>query len=257
MQHVKREDRIKLQSLFKDWNETMIWSYLQGYYTKNAYTDNLQNPKSAQIIVGDFCFFAGIPNYELVKNIPTNFLSNNILMVPEHRGWEEIIEQEWKERAERTVRYAIKKEKNIFNKKKLYSFIQQIPSEYQIVKIEQKLYEQAMTKEWSKDLCSQFKDYDDYKKNGYGYGAIYKGELAAGASSYTIYKDGIEIEIDTQQKHRKKGLALACAARLILECLSMNLYPSWDAANLESVAIAEKLGYHLEKEYITYRVQIR
>ncbi|MEG2303397.1 MAG: GNAT family N-acetyltransferase, partial [Niameybacter sp.] len=30
--------------------------------------------------------------------------------------------------------------------------------------------------------------------------------------------------------------------------------PHWDAANKASVALAEKLGYCLEKEYVTYEV---
>ena len=38
----------------------------------------------------------------------------------------------------------------------------------------------------------------------------------AGASSYTVYDGGIEIEIDTRPDVRRLGLALACGARLIL-----------------------------------------
>jgi RimJ/RimL family protein N-acetyltransferase len=41
---------------------------------------------------------------------------------------------------------------------------------------------------------------------------------------------------------------------LIMECLDRGLYPSWDAANKGSVALAEKLGYHFEKEYVTYEI---
>ena len=38
------------------------------------------------------------------------------------------------------------------------------------------------------------------------------GELVAGASSYSTYDKGIEIEIDTREDHRRKGLAYACGA---------------------------------------------
>ena len=30
------------------------------------------------------------------------------------------------------------------------------------------------------------------------------------------------------------------------------MYPSWDAQNLWSAALAEKLGYHLDREYVVY-----
>lgn len=76
----------------------------------------------------------------------------------------------------------------------------------------------------------------------------------AGASSYTFYREGIEIEIDTKESHRRKGLATACGASLILECLKRDKYPSWDAIDLRSVALAEKLGYHRAEDYTTYFV---
>lgn len=78
--------------------------------------------------------------------------------------------------------------------------------------------------------------------------------LIAGASSYSRYDKGIEIEIDTREDHRRKGLAYVCGAKLILECLEEGLYPSWDAQNKWSVALAEKLGYHFSHEYVAYEI---
>lgn len=76
----------------------------------------------------------------------------------------------------------------------------------------------------------------------------------AGASSYSVYKGGIEIEIDTSPEYRRRGLATACGARLIIECIDRDLYPSWDAQNVWSVALAEKLGYHFDYEYTAYEI---
>ena len=81
------------------------------------------------------------------------------------------------------------------------------------------------------------------------------GEIVAGASSYSVYRQGIEIEIDTRKDYRKKGLALICGARLILECLDRGLYPSWDAQNRASVALAQKLGYHYAYAYTAYEIR--
>lgn len=52
----------------------------------------------------------------------------------------------------------------------------------------------------------------------------------------------------------RRGLATACAARLLLACLERGLYPSWDAANPASAALAEKLGYRPAGAYVTYAV---
>lgn len=80
------------------------------------------------------------------------------------------------------------------------------------------------------------------------------GVIVSGASSYTSFSAGIEIEIDTMEAFRRKGLASACGAKLILECLKRGLYPSWDAHNKESLALAQKLGYRFANEYPVYEV---
>ncbi len=44
------------------------------------------------------------------------------------------------------------------------------------------------------------------------------------------------------------------SAALILRCLDEGLYPSWNAQNMKSVRLAEKLGYEFDHEYTTYEV---
>lgn len=55
--------------------------------------------------------------------------------------------------------------------------------------------------------------------------------------------------------YRQRGLAYVCAAKLILECLERDLYPSWDAKTKISVALAEKLGYHYSHTYTSIEVR--
>lgn len=95
-----------------------------------------------------------------------------------------------------------------------------------------------------------------YQQLGLGVVICKDGIPVAGASSYSSYQGGIEIEIDTKEEYRRKGLAYCSAAKLILECLDRDLYPSWDAQNPWSVALAEKLGYHFSHEYIAFEVRI-
>ena len=78
--------------------------------------------------------------------------------------------------------------------------------------------------------------------------------IVAGASSYTRYDKGIEIEVDTIEAERRKHLATIACAALILNCLDEGLYPSWDAQNLNSVHLAGKLGYEFDHEYVAYEV---
>ena len=55
----------RIQPLFADWQEALIWSCLQGCMGSAAADDPVQ-PQSARITVGDFCFFAGKPDAALI-----------------------------------------------------------------------------------------------------------------------------------------------------------------------------------------------
>ncbi|WRS28084.1 GNAT family N-acetyltransferase [Oscillospiraceae bacterium MB08-C2-2] len=254
MYHLKTEEMHKIAPLFEGWNETMIWSCLQGYMG-NAWVDSLVSPQSAQIITGDFCFFSGKPNMELVKNIPTSFPSPCLLMAATTEQWFPLIEQQYAQRAEKSIRYAFKKDTQGFDTVQLQRYANNLPSHYSLLPIDEKQYHVTSLEPWSRDLCSQFPTYEDYEKRGLGF-VIMEGEkIICGASSYTVYRDGIEIEIDTHPEYRRRGLATVCAANLILKCLEQRLYPSWDAANKESASLAQKLGYISDGEYTVYAVK--
>lgn len=253
MSQIKKEEMSRYECFFKDWDETLIWSCLQGYMGK-AYTDNLERPTAVSIIIGDFCFLAGKPNTQLVKDLFNECDLESLLVVPKDEAWYEYIEMAYAKKYEKFMRYAIKKEEEVFDKEKLKSYLDSLPKPFVIKKIDEKLYHQTRNEKWSSDLCSQFKNYKEYELHGLGYVVMDGDIIVSGASSYTVYDKGIEIEIDTKKEYRRQGLALVCAASLILECLKRQLYPSWDAANKESVALAEKLGYHFDREYTTYSI---
>ena len=58
------EDKKSIEKLFEGWEETLIWSCLQDCMG-TAYSDDMNNPRSAKIIIGDFSFFAGEPQEQL------------------------------------------------------------------------------------------------------------------------------------------------------------------------------------------------
>ena len=121
-----------------------------------------------------------------------------------------------------------------------------MPEGYELKMLDAQGYHMCRNNGWANDLVSQYTDYDTYKELGLGVVVLKDGELVAGASSYSTYNEGIEIEIDTRKDHRRKGLAYACGAKLILECLKKGIYPSWDAQNKWSVALAEKVRVGLD-----------
>jgi GNAT superfamily N-acetyltransferase len=240
-------------ALFAGWEETIIWSCLQGMMG-NVYGDDPEHPASAAAVLGDFCFLAGEPSRVLAAYKPESVPQDFMIMVPKNEAWGQVIQDCWGEKAKEITRYALKKDPNAFDRKRLLTMTLGIPDGYEIKSIDKALYQKCRNEAWSRDLVKQYPDFGEYERLGLGFAVLYGGEIVAGASSYSSYQEGIEIEIDTRRNHRRKGLARACAAALILECQRRGLYPSWDAHNSESLALAEQLGYRLAHPYTAYEI---
>ncbi len=240
-------------SLFEGWQETLIWSCLQGVMGR-IYADSRQMPVSAAALLGDFCFFAGEPDRRLLSCGPAG--AGFRIMVPQNEEWAALMEDCFGERARRVVRYALKKEPEVFCTEDLLRAAEALPRGYCLKMMDEELFAYCGSLDWCRDWVSQYKDYAMYRKFGLGAVILRDGEPVSGASSYSGYLGGIEIEIDTREDCRRRGLAHVCGARLILECLKRGWYPGWDAQNKGSLALAQKLGYHFSHEYAAYEVRM-
>lgn len=231
--------------LFDGWEETMIWSCLQG--SMGRWTANGAGT-AAMIQNGDFCFFAGEPDEGLIR------AARGPILTPQNSAWASAIEAALGPRVRRELRYAIRKEPEDFCREKLAAYAAAVPPGYTLKRMDKAMVPALLAEDWSRDFCSNFDSPADFARRGVGVAAVWKGVPVAGAASYTVYRGGIEIEIDTRPDHRGCGLATACGAALILACLDRRLYPSWDAADLRSVHLAEKLGYRRGEPYPVYRI---
>ena len=243
------EDSLKVEKLFEGWQETLIYSCLQKVMGKIFVTDP-DEPKSAFAFVGCFGFFAGIPDRELVGNKPEGF----VIMIPENEAWASLIEKVYPD-ARRVKRFAIRKDTR-FDTVSLQKNILKLPAGYELKEIDAEIYDKCLESPVTADFVSSFESKEKYLKDGRGMVIIKNGEIVSGASSYTRYREGIEIEVDTVRSERRKNLALIACSALILRCLEEGLYPSWDAQNMESVHLAEKLGYEFDHEYVAYEVAL-
>ena len=248
------KDTSKATRLFAGWQDSVVWSALEGVMGK-IYVDSLENPVSGAVALGDFCFLSGEPTAEIAGFWPDGCGEEELILVPQNEKWAEMIERHYREKAQKAIRYAIKKEPGIFDLEKLESAAAALPAEYEMRLMDEELFEICRLTPWSKDLAANYEDYSQYQEFGLGIVILKNGEIVAGISSYSGYHAGIEIEVVTREDYRRKGLAYIAAARLILECEKRGLYPNWDAANKMSVGLAEKLGYHFSHEYVVYKVK--
>ena len=244
---VELNDTSKVKDLFAGWQETLIYSCLQKVMGK-VYVTDTEKPLSAFAFVGCFGFFAGAPDAELVRNKPMGF----VIMVPQNDAWAEMIESVYPD-AKKVTRYAIRKDTE-FDLDALRKNLEMLPEGYELKNIDDTVYDSLLDDPVTADFVSAFESKEKYLEDGRGVVILKNGKFVSGASSYTRYKEGIEIEVDTVESERRKNLALISCSALILRCLDEGLYPSWDAHNMGSVHLAEKLGYKFDHEYIAYEV---
>ena len=240
-------DTSKVKNFYEGWQETLIYSCLQKVMGK-IFTTDIASPKSVMAYVGCFAFYAGEADRELVRKKPDGF----VIMVPQNKEWEACIEKCFPT-AKKVTRYAIKKDTR-FDKAMLKNMVAKLSVGYEMKEIDEKIYDLCLTDPVTRDFVSSFESKERFLELGRGMVIMKSGLIVAGASSYTRYNEGIEIEVDTVEEERRKGLATIASAALILRCLDEGLYPSWDAQNMNSVRLAKKLGYEFDHEYTAYEV---
>ena len=241
------EDTTKAEALFAGWDETLIWSCLQKVMGKVFVTD-MDNPRSAMAFVGCFAFLGGEPDRELLLGKPDGF----VIMTPQDKRWSELIEACFPD-ARKVTRYAIRKD-TVFDRSRLAEMVSKLPEGYELKKIDIDIYDLCVQDPVTADFVSAFGSKEKYLELGRGMVILKDGKIVSGASSYTRYKEGIEIEVDTVPSERRKGLATAVCASLILACLDEGLYPSWDAHDMNSVQLSKRFGYEFDHEYTAYEV---
>ncbi|PYZ93382.1 GNAT family N-acetyltransferase [Salipaludibacillus keqinensis] len=248
-----RQVKNKLNPMFESMDDTIIFSCLQGHLG-TAWVDDLENPSVAQIIVGIFVIYAGDPHTkeaeEMVRNLP-----EFALVIGETDEWKQLIETVHQDSAEKFQRYRFEKNPDHLDRTHIQNIISPLPEGYEMKKIDKAIANEPSLHKVSEDFISQFDSVEDFLARGTGFAVVKDGKVVCGATSYSIYDEGIEIEVATHPDHRGKGLATITSATLIEDCLDKGLYPSWDAANETSVHMAKKFGYKFKESYDTYCIE--
>lgn len=151
---VKINDTKATETLFDGWEETLIWSCLQGIMGEVYVCEGKET--SAMAILGDFCFFAGEPDRELVMYKPESCRQDFIIMIPQNEQWAMLIEEYYKERARKVTRYAFKKEAEVFEPEKLEQAAANLPTGYTMKMMDEDSFCRCRKGIWCGDLVSQY-----------------------------------------------------------------------------------------------------
>ncbi len=252
-----REKRQSIRRLCEGSRDVLLRGAAEGTIGR-VFVPKLDNSSYCLVVVGDFAYLIGIPpkgegaldlKGQIFETAETAFL------YPQNELWADWLEDQFPAQIRSHSRYALRKDEHHFDIPQLKENIKSVPKGIRIRRFDERLYHLALKEEWSRDLCSNFDTPEHFMRYGFGYAALNGREMVSGCSCYGVSEGMMEIEVDTRKDFRRKGLALACASAFLLESLEKGITPNWDAVNLQSVGLAEKLGYIFEREYQVYRIK--
>lgn len=253
---VEKEKRSQIAELFKGIQDSMVIACIQGYMGE-AYVDKLPEPETGLIISGEYSFFAGNAQSEQAEWFIRHIFElydgqETVCIFPDDEPeWEQVLMKVRENNPEPVERYGIVQKDYFFDEALLLGYMKNLPAEYELKMFDKELYNQAMEQDWSREFCETFASAEDFLERGFGYAAVCNGKLAAGTSTMTVYDGGTEIQVASHPMHRRKGLAMVCAAAFVLECQKRGIRGCWDAANEISKKMALALGYEYKGVYMT------
>lgn len=214
-----------------------------------AVTDDPVNPHVAKLTT-EFNFVGGDANHPAATELVKNLCGTTI--VPNHQ-WRNLLYEIHDEQIKVHHRYACDGSKLSIDH--LQPLVDKLNPDFAIKKIDRQLATQIRD-DVTPDLIDNFGSVNDFLAQGFGYCVVQSetGRIVCGVSTFAVCGNDIEVEIDTHPDFRRKGLATAVAARMLIYCLQNNITPHWDGHNPTSSRLAQRLGYKVLASYETYSI---
>lgn len=210
-----------------------------------AYVDDPLNPTAWRITVGPFWYFAGDADSPGGRALLAEYPPWNLLM-PSPPAWAAAAKEVFGERLVAFPRYSF--DASSLSEAHLSAILAASLHRDRVRRVDAALLARP-------DNYVEFDDFDsaeDFLERGVGYTLMEGGKLTGAAYSSLVCNRGIEVSLFVDEPYRRRGIATAISAALLLECVRRGLWANWDAANLESCALAEKLGYSPLGSYMSY-----
>ncbi len=205
-----------------------------------AWADDPATPTVALAHI-DFWLVAGNAR-ALAASEAVRMVTRGTLVTDGSAGWDDLIRRELGDRVTTRTRTGMATpEPQVWDRERLRAQAAALPQGFDIRRITADNLSTFL--DVAKDFASSWRSNEAFLAHGVGFGAFVGERCVAGCGSYTMANGKLEVEIDTEPEFRRRGLARAVAATLILHCLEHGIEPCWDAHNPESAALALQLGF--------------
>jgi len=235
------DDRSRLHSLFDTFKtcRAVIFPALSQNRGK-IWVDSIDSPTVAKLQLNILNFIVGDSDGDSAKELLQTIEPMQPLFVPD--DWIDLITEEWGDRLGTQKRTLMSPDS--LDIKYLRELRDRLPEEYKIERVDFEIAKK-LDKGVHKHIAMFFDGSADFAENGISFCVKHENKVISIASTYTPYTNKFDVQVDTidDHHHRRKGLATAVCAALMVYALEHDVVPHWDAANDASVQLALKLGY--------------
>ncbi|WP_432663434.1 GNAT family N-acetyltransferase [Wukongibacter baidiensis] len=252
MLKIEKEQFDLISHLLNDENShfPLLESILSDKKKGSVYVNSFETPTAALVISNDGWF------YQLGGEDDINFNSGlEDIIVEETKNNKPIlwfgISKKWRRKLGDNGSLEVKDFPRIqyrFNKSDYISYGEN-PFPYQLEYISKENVEKVL--EYNDGIISFWGTIDNFIENGFGFILLDKEKIVAQCISASVENGEAEIDIETDDSYRGKGIARFMASCLIDECMKRCYIPKWDCAvgNIPSRKLADKLGFEKVAEY--------
>jgi len=245
------DNRVRLRRLFDRYPclHGSVAAVIEGGMGR-VLADAPEEPQVALAVL-DFHFLAGDPLHANALLLFKQLQPGNVVIVPTP-AWRHQVAATYPGALAVYRREAFQAEQ--FDIDKLRRFCQTLPGGFELRQVRLEEVTQFAT-DLDPALIYNFHSHEEFIARGVGMGILHQGRFVSGASSGAVGGGKLEIEIQTHRQFRRRGLARAVGAALILHCQEHGIEACWDAANEPSAALARQLGFHSTGKYEAYRLK--
>ncbi|MBI9011792.1 MAG: GNAT family N-acetyltransferase [Clostridiales bacterium] len=241
-------------------------SIVIGESKGDVWIDNLSNPTLALVYspaVGGFSIMGDPDDTSVFENLK-EFLTNDLFSMLKRKG---INDFEFSVESERTMSSLL----NLFSDRVMSQEVEYFyrkssvgkvteTDQYYVLKIDTDFITQLQSGCYdnpellTEKLLGSWETIEKFLSRSVGYVAIHEKSIVALIIGTARFQNVIPIDIETNENHRKNGLALTLTQYFVNECIERGLIAQWNCveSNIGSRKTVEKAGFDFMKKKTYY-----
>jgi len=233
-----------------------VYAPLDGYNPGHVYVNDLQDPRSTCVLLGDPAYtgdiflggnpgdaeFNGAVRAPLDEVVVPSMLAEegegHIMLYTVAEGWRDVLDVLLASHGvKRLVRTVFALDREAFAARHA-EWRERVPEGHRVVRADRPLAEQIP------GAAELWGSVDHFLERGFGFCVLRADEMLSRCQPVFIGDGRAELGVGTVPDHRRRGLATLAACACIEHCLSVGLEPEWGCFHNEaSGALARRLGF--------------